>query len=52
MNKKYELTTESVMVGETKLYRIKALKDISYRVKAGERVSFTDLKNSEVIELH
>ena len=39
-NDKYELTNESIMIGETKLYRIKALKDISfkygYRVKAGE----------------
>ena len=39
-NDKYELTNESIMVGETKLYRIKALKDISfkygYKVKAGE----------------
>ena len=38
-NDKYELTNESIMIGETKLYRIKALKDISlkrgYRVKAG-----------------
>ena len=38
-NDKYELTNESIMVGETKLYRIKALKDISFKcgkVKAGE----------------
>ena len=39
-NDKYELTNESIMVGETKLYRIKALKDIGskygYKVKAGE----------------
>ena len=38
-NDKYELTNESIMVGETKLYRIKALKDISfkyvYSIKAG-----------------
>ena len=39
-NDKYELTNESIMAGETKLYRIKALIDIGskygYKVKAGE----------------
>ena len=39
-NNKYELTNESIVIEETKLYRIKALKDIgskySCKVKAGE----------------